>query len=100
MDLSDDFLAYKSSGNDLLNSFNIRAHDVRAVSSSWALFNSASLNDVLAAGFWRNENSFISHYLRSMATFADSLFSLGPIVSAQRVNFPPISSDSGDSALR
>ena len=94
------FLAYKSSGNDLLNSFNIRAHDVRAVSSSWALFNSASLNDVLAAGFWRNENSFISHYLRSMATFADSLFSLGPIVSAQRVNFPPMSSDSGDSALR
>ena len=68
--------------------------------NSWALFNSAPLNDVLSAGFWRNENSFISHYLCSMSPYADDLFSLGPIVSAQRVNFPPVSSDAGDSALR
>ena len=92
------FLAYESSGVETLNKF--KAHDVRAISSSWALFNSASLNEVLSAGFWRNENSFISHYLRSMSKHADSLFSLGPIVSAQRINFPPVSSNSGDSALR
>ncbi|CAG2189804.1 unnamed protein product [Mytilus edulis] len=70
------------------------------ISTSWALFNSASLEEVLSAGFWRNENSFISHYLQSMATFAESLYSLGPIVSAQRLNFPPVSSVTGDSALR
>ena len=34
-------------------------------------------------------------YLRSMSVHADSLFSLGPIVSAQRVNVHPVSSDSG-----
>jgi hypothetical protein len=28
-----------------------------------------------------------------MSVHADNLFSLGPIVSAQRVNFPPVSSD-------
>ncbi|CAG2225767.1 unnamed protein product [Mytilus edulis] len=85
---------------ELLNSFNVKAHDVRGISTSWALFNSASLEEVLSAGFWRNENSFISHYLQSMATFAESLYSLGPIVSAQRLNFPPVSSVTGDSALR
>jgi hypothetical protein len=64
-----------------------------ALASSWALFNNASLNEVLSAGFWRGESSFASHYLRSMSVQADNLFSLGTIVSVQRVNFPPVSSD-------
>ena len=84
-------LAYKSSGQVILDKFQVKAHDVRALASSWALFNNASLNEVLSAGFC----SFVSHYLRSMSVHADNLFSLGPIVSAQRVNFPPVSSDSG-----
>jgi hypothetical protein len=70
-------------------------YHVRALASSCALFNNASLNEVLSAGFWRGESSFLSHYLRSMSVHADNLFSLWPIVSAQRVNFPPVSSDSG-----
>jgi hypothetical protein len=88
-------LAYKSSGQVILDKFQVKAHDVRALASSWALFNNASLNEVLSAGFWRGGSSFLSHYLRSMSVQADNLFSLGPIVSAQRVNFPPVSSDSG-----
>jgi hypothetical protein len=67
--------------------FQVKAHDVRALASSWALFNNASFNEVLSAGFWRGESSFLSHYLRSMFVQADNLCSLGPIVSAQRVNF-------------
>ncbi|CAG2193457.1 unnamed protein product [Mytilus edulis] len=92
-------LAYSFSNEELLNSMHVKAHDVRAISSSWALFNNASLEEVLSAGFWRTENSFISHYLQSLATQAQSLYSLGPLVSAQRVVFPPASSGSGDSAL-
>jgi hypothetical protein len=52
-----------------------KAHDVRALASSWALFNNASLNEVLSAGFWRGERSFLSHYLRFMSIQADNLFS-------------------------
>jgi hypothetical protein len=88
-------LAYKSSGQVILDKFQVKAHDVRALASSWALYNNASLNEVLSADFWRGESSFVSHYLRSMSVQADNLFSLGPIVSAQRVNFPLVSSDSG-----
>ena len=78
----------------------VKAHEVRALASSWALFISASISEVLSAGFLRSQNSFINHYLRSMSSSADSLYSLGPIVAAQRINFSPVSSDSGDSALR
>ncbi|CAG2229303.1 unnamed protein product [Mytilus edulis] len=92
-------LAYSFSNEELLNSMHVKAHDVRAISTSWALFNNAYLEEVLSAGFWRTENSFISHYLQSLATQAQSLYSLGPLVSAQRVVFPPASSTSGDSAL-
>ncbi|CAG2208129.1 unnamed protein product [Mytilus edulis] len=88
-------LAYSFSNEELLNSMHVKAHDVRAISTSWALFNNASLEEVLSAGFWRTENSFISHYLQSLATQAQSLYSLGPLVSAQRVVFPPASSGSG-----
>ena len=92
-------MAYEFSGQSALDQNTVKAHEVRALSNSWALFNSASLNEVLSAGFWRNENSFISFYLRSMSSAVDDLFSLGPIVSSQRVNFPPVSSVTGDSAL-
>ena len=77
----------------------VKAHDVRAISNSWALFNNASLDEVLSAGFWRTESSFSSQYLQSVSSQAQSLYSLGPLVSAQRVVFPPASSGSGDSAL-
>ncbi|CAG2188437.1 unnamed protein product [Mytilus edulis] len=66
-------LAYSFSNEELLNSMHVKAHDVRAISTSWALFNNASLEEVLSAGFWRTENSFISHYLQSLATQAQSL---------------------------
>lgn len=93
-------LCYDSSKEDMRKLYQVKAHDVRAISTSWALFNSASLDEVLSAGFWRTENSFISHYLKSMSSSAEGLYSLGPIVSAQRVIIPPDSSDSGVSAMR
>ncbi|CAG2195859.1 unnamed protein product [Mytilus edulis] len=80
-------LAYSFFNEELLNSMHVKAHDVGAISTSLALFNNASLEEVLSAGFWRTKNSFISHYLQSLATPAQSLYSLGPLVSAQRVVF-------------
>ena len=92
-------LAYESSGEKFLNRHAVKAHEVRALASSWALFNSASISEVLSAGFWRCQDSFTSFYLRSMSAQADSLFSLGPIVAAQHVSVPLVSERSGDSAV-
>jgi hypothetical protein len=83
-------LAYKSSGITLPRN-QVKAHEVRAISSSWSIFNSASLTEILSGGFWRSDNTFYYHYLRSMPQHTDNLYSLGPLVSAQIVIVPPTS---------
>ena len=92
-------LAYKSSSPDVLSRTQVKAHEVRAIASSWNVFNAASMTEVLSAGFWRSDSTFYNHYLRSMPQHCDNLYSLGPLVSAQQIIFPPTSAQ-GDSALR
>jgi hypothetical protein len=92
-------LAYESSGEKFLSRHSAKAHEVRALASSWELFNSTSISEVLSAGFWRYRDSFTSFYLRSMSAQEDSLFSLGHIVAAQHVSVPLVSERSGDSAV-
>jgi hypothetical protein len=84
-------LAYESSVEKFLIRHSVKAHEVRALASSWALFYSASISEVLSAGFWSCQDSFTSFYLRSMSAQTDSLFSLGPIVAAQHVSVPLVS---------
>ena len=40
-----------------------RAHDVRGVAASWALFQGVPLDEILRNAVWKNPNSFISCYL-------------------------------------
>ena len=49
----------KMEGADVILADRVRAHDTRAVSSSWALLNGASLKEIQQAAFWSNPNSFI-----------------------------------------
>jgi hypothetical protein len=54
-------LEYESSGQVILDKSQVKAHDVRALASSWALFNNASLNEVLSAGLgmkWRTDGNY------------------------------------------
>jgi hypothetical protein len=46
--------------------------NLRTISSSWALFSSASMAEVLSAGFCRCQNSFIDLYMQSMTSHADN----------------------------
>lgn len=66
----------------------VNAHEVRALASSWAWSNRVPLEDVIKAGFWSSENSFIRFYLRETSAMASSLASLGPLVAAQSVVVP------------
>jgi len=79
-------LAYKSSRITLPRD-HVKAHKVRALTSSWYIFYSASLTEILSAGFWRSDNTFYYHYHRSMPHHTVNLYSLGPLVSAQKVIF-------------
>ena len=55
--------AIKSAGPEALVSSNPRAHDTRGLSTSWALFNGATIDQIQKAPYWSNTNSFISCYL-------------------------------------
>ena len=46
------------------NEGDIRAHDVRGVSATWALFHNVSLSEVLSAAAWKSANTFISCYMK------------------------------------
>ena len=77
--------AYSSLSSRELSLFKIRAHEVRALSTSWAFVNHTPLADVLQAAFWRNSTTFSTFYLRSFESQHDNLHMLGPLVVAQTV---------------
>ena len=49
----------KLSWDDFLRVGPVRTHDTRSLSTSWALFNGAPLEQILKATFWSNSNIFI-----------------------------------------
>ena len=38
----------------------VRAHDTRALSTSWALFNGASVADIVKVAYCSNSNTFVA----------------------------------------
>ena len=66
----------------------ITAHEVRALSASWAYNCQVALPDILSAAFWRSSGVFQNSYLRDMACIADGMSTLGPVVVAQQVVDP------------
>lgn len=54
----------------------VRAHDTRRLATSWALFNGATLEEILQTAHWATENTFTSFYMRDVpqgeARFAKS----------------------------
>ena len=63
----------------------IKAHEVRALSSSWAFFYKVPLSEILKAAVWNQSSTFAKFYLRDMSQQLQNLHNLGPIVVAQKV---------------
>ena len=60
----------------------IRAHNIRAVSTSINFMKNRSLKAVLEAATWRGNNVFTSHYLKDVQRIYEHCSALGPIVAA------------------
>ena len=60
----------------------VTAHEVRALSASWAYNCQVALPDILSVVFWRSSGVFQNLYLR------DVMSTLGPVVVAQQVVDP------------
>ena len=63
----------------------IKAHVVRALSSSWAFFDKVPLNEILKAAVLNQSSTFAKFYLRDMPQQLQNLQDFGPIVVAQKV---------------
>ena len=78
-------LAYADLSSSDLSFMKISAHEVRALSSCWAYWNSVALEDVVRAAYWRTNSTFSSFYLRDLAPIRQDTSSLGPLVAAQSI---------------
>ena len=77
--------AYKHADEDTQRLLQVKAHEVRALASSVAFFNNASLSEVMEGARWRSRSTFIGHYLRDSHQVVDGLHRLAPVVVAQRI---------------
>ena len=66
----------------------VTAHEVWALSASWAYNCQVALPDIISAAFWRSSGVFQNPYLRDMACVAEGMSTLGPVVVAQHVVDP------------
>jgi hypothetical protein len=66
----------------------VSAHDVRKLSTSWALDQHVPMHSILKACCWRAQTTFTSFYLQQMYNDRSKMFRLGPIVAAKHVVRP------------
>ena len=62
-----------------------RAHEIRALATSFARLNSVPFSDIMQAATWRSESTFARHFYRSLARAAPYLHQLGPLAVAQHI---------------
>ena len=77
--------AYGSISKNLNRLFKPRAHELRAISASWAYMNFIPLEEVLKSAVWSSSSLFASHYLRDFREQTENLRAMGPIIAAQKV---------------
>ena len=76
--------AYSSIASNSSKLLKPRAHELRALSSSWAYLNCIPLEEVLQAAVWSNSSLFAVHYLRDFGDQTANLRALGPVIAAQK----------------
>ena len=62
----------------------IKAHEVRAISTSLALVRGVALHKVLQAAYWHSQTTFINYYLRDIESRReDGRYGIQKLVLAQ-----------------
>ena len=77
--------AYDTISKNPLTLFKPRAHELRAISASWAYMNYIPLEEILKSAVWSSTSLFASHYLRDFREQTENLRAMGPIIAAQKV---------------
>ena len=79
-------LNYELASKDTRALYQVKAHQVRAMASSYAFHRNCSMERILMACSWKHSTTFIQFYLRDL-TFTDQegMKKLGPLVVAKQV---------------
>ena len=77
--------AYGSISKNQNRLFKPRAHELRALSASWAYMNFIPLEEILKSAVWSSSSLFASHCLRDFREQTENLRAMGPIIAAQKV---------------
>ena len=78
-------LVYRNLTRRDISFLKIKAHEARALSSSWAFFDKVPLKEILKAAVWNQFSAFAKFHLRDISQQAANLQTLGPIVVAEKV---------------
>ena len=78
-------LAYRKLTRKDFPFLKIKAHEVKALSSSWAFFDKVPLNEILKAAVWNQSSTVAKFYLRDTSQQLQNLHYLGQIIVAQKV---------------
>jgi integrase len=63
-----------------------RTHDIRGIGTTLVYKGTPNMEDLLTAGTWKSDNTFLSHYLKDLSEVsAANLIRIGPIVAARKV---------------
>ena len=71
--------SYKAVNAKLGSNFELKVHDLRMLTHSLANASGVSMDTILTSGRWKNKCTFTNFYLKSLARYAENLYSLGPI---------------------
>ena len=63
----------------------VRAHEVRALASSLSYLSGTDWEQLLSAGYWKAQDTFINFYLCDLQIQESNLFRLGPLVVGQQI---------------
>ena len=77
--------AYSSISKNQSRLLKPRAHELRALSTSWAYVNTIPLEEILKSAVCSSSSLFASHYLRDFREQTENLRAMGPIIAAQKV---------------
>ena len=78
-------MAYKSISSTIMPTLKPRAHELRALSASWAYLNAIPIEEIIKASVWSSSSTFAKFYLRDFKSQEPNLADLGPVVVAQSV---------------
>jgi len=71
--------AYQNAGPEERKVRQIKAHEVRAVSASWAFFSNMAVEDIMRSCNWKSHNTFTNFYLRDLTMMKENMMKLGPV---------------------